>query len=324
MSLSDYVRILGRGQGRARSFTRDEAREAMTRMMRDDAPPEAVGAILMLMRMKGETAEEIAGFSEGARATLPDWRGTAPALDWPSFAAGRTRGLPWFLLSARLVAQAGAPVLLHGWNSHQAPDASVRHALPSVGIETASSIEAAGAILGQRGIAYLPLESLSPRLMALLDLRQTFGLRSCVNTVLRMLNPARAEAAVQGVFHPAYREIQRDAARLMGLPRLTVLKGGGGEFEHHPAKDIALFGLRDGVDWNGTTGRAVEAHRRLAEQTHPPGALAALWSGDLHDPFAEAIVLSTAALALETAGLARDGTDLAGRLWRDRRALAPV
>lgn len=318
MSLAPYVRILGRGQGRARGFTRDEAREAMRLMMRDDADPEAVGAILMLMRMKGETAEEIAGFAEAARGALAPWPGAAPALDWPSYAAGRTRGLPWFLLSARLVAAAGYPVLLHGWTSHQPGAASVRDALAALGIAAASGPGEAAARLDAEGIAYLPLETLSPRLFALLGLRDVLGLRSCINTVLRMLNPAGARAAVQGVFHPSYRELQADAARLLGLPDLTVLKGGGGEFEHHPAKDIQTFGLRAGARWTGTTGARVAARRRLSEGPADPASLAALWAGTRRDAFAEAVVLSTADLALETLGAATE----ARSLWAARHARA--
>ncbi len=60
MSLADHVRTLGRGPGRARSLTREEARDAMVCMLSDEVAPEAVGALLMLLRMKGETAEEIA------------------------------------------------------------------------------------------------------------------------------------------------------------------------------------------------------------------------------------------------------------------------
>lgn len=325
MSLAPYVRILARGQGRARSFTLDEAMEAMGLMLEEGADPEAVGAILMVMRMKGETAEEIAGFAAAAQASIPSWTGVRPGLDWPAYAAGRSRGLPWFLLSARLVAQAGVPVLLHGWNSHQGEAASIREALGPLGIAEAGSVAAAGEALAAEGIAYLPLEVLSPRLLELVRLREVLGLRSCVNTVLRMMNPGRAPAAVQGVFHPVYREIQRDAAALMGLPDLTVLKGGGGEFEHHPAKDIAIFGLRDGEAWTGTTGRPVEAHQRLSDAPDNRSALAALWRGDLEEPFAETIVLSTAALALETAGTPRgEGLAQAQRLWAERGVLAPA
>ena len=105
MSLSKHVQTLGRGQGRSRSLTHDEAYDAMRLMLCDDTPPEAVGALLMLLRMKGETAEEISGFAAAAQTELP----ALPKvdLDWPSYAAGRTRGAPWFLLSAKLVAQAG-------------------------------------------------------------------------------------------------------------------------------------------------------------------------------------------------------------------------
>ena len=129
MTLADHVRTLGRGPGRSRSLTGDEAHEAMRIMLSGDAAPEATGALLMLMRMKGETADEIAGFASAARDSLPPM--PQVDLDWPSYAAGRTRGLPWFLLSARLVAQTGHRVLLHGWNG---PDAAVRTALPEAGI----------------------------------------------------------------------------------------------------------------------------------------------------------------------------------------------
>ncbi|MHA7876072.1 glycosyl transferase family protein [Roseivivax sp.] len=319
MSLAPYVRILARGPGRSRGLTQAEAREAMTLMLGEEADPEAIGAILMVLRMKGETAAEIAGFAEAARAAIPPWVGPRPGLDWPSYAAGRSRGLPWFLLSARLVAAAGVPVLLHGWNSHQREAASVRAALPGLGISVVRSVLEAGQALGAGGIAYLPLESLSPRLFALLTLRDRLGLRSCLNTVVRMLNPGRAEAAVQGVFHPAYRRLQADAAERMGLAHLTVLKGGGGEFEHHPTKDISTFGLRGGRAWQGQSGQPLEGHQRLADAPGDPAALAALWEGRLRDPFAEAIVLSTAQLALDTLGHHARARDL----WADRPRRLP-
>lgn len=317
MSLAPYVRILARGQGRARSLTQDEARAAMALMLSPGADPEAVGAILMVLRMKGETAEEIAGFAQAARASCPDWAGLRPALDWPSYAAGRTRGLPWFLLSARLVADAGFPVLLHGWNSHQRDAASVRAALPGLGIPEAGSVEEAARALASAGLAYLPLETLSPRLFALLNLRDVLGLRSCVNTVARMMNPAGAGAAVQGVFHPAYRRLQADAAARLGLADLSVLKGGGGEFEHHPAKDISVFGLRSGAPWQGQSGQPLTGHMRLVDAPTDPAALRALWEGRLHDPFAEAIVISTAELALETLGARQSARDLWAARARD-------
>ncbi|MBY5971614.1 glycosyl transferase family protein [Ferrimonas balearica] len=317
MSLAPYTRILARGPGRSRSYTPEEAAEVMRLMLAEGADPEALGAILMLLRMKGETAEEIAGFAEAAREALPQI--PRPALDWPSYAAGRTRGLPFFLLAARLVAQAGHPVLLHGWNSehHMAQAASVRSALPHAGIPVAASVTEAGALLAEGGIAYLALEQFQPGLLALMQLRDKLGVRSCVNTVLRVLNPARALASVQGVFHPPYRELQADAGRLLGQENLTVIKGGGGEFERNPGKEIALFGLRDGAPLDRLAPARMAETGKLNRGWTDPTLLARLWSGDWADDFATEIVLGTAELALDTLGVPDPGAE-ARRLWAAR------
>ena len=82
-SLSPFVQILGRGPGRARSLTMDEAQAAMTVVLSGQAAPEAVGAMLMLLRMKGETAHEIAGFVSAARTSLSAWVGLKPAWTGP-------------------------------------------------------------------------------------------------------------------------------------------------------------------------------------------------------------------------------------------------
>src|SRR5438128_11805755 len=97
-----YVRTLGRGPGRSRSLTREEARAALGMVLRGEVDPHQVGAFLMLLRYRGEDPDEIAGLVEAARAALPVVTAEPPAvdLDWPSYGAGRTRGAPWFLLAA--------------------------------------------------------------------------------------------------------------------------------------------------------------------------------------------------------------------------------
>lgn len=314
MSLSDHVRTLGRGPGRSRSLTQAEAHDAMSAMLSDDAPAEAVGALLMLLRMKGETAEEIAGFAASARAAMP----TLPLvdLDWPSYAAGRTRGAPWFLLSAQLVAQAGHRVLLHGWNGD---DPSVRNGLADLGIGVAANSDELAHLLDRDRIAYLPLEVSHPQLFRLLSLRQVLGLRSCIHTVCRMLNPGGAGASVQGVFHPSYRQLQAKAAEILGWTNLSVIKGGGGEFERHPAKEIAAFGLRCGQVWDASFPAMRPEIRRLAAPAHQ-GAMTT-WTNQHPTAFEAEIVMGTAALALDTLGLT-DAGSTARQLFNARMASA--
>lgn len=282
MSLAPFVRIVARGQGRARPLTLDEAHEAMTLILQGKADPEAVGALLMVLRLRGEVAEEIAGFTAALQDFVKDKLPRAD-LDWPSYAAGRSRGAPLFLLSARLVAQAGFTVSMHGWNAYQSPVASVRDAL---------------ALAGPL-VRYDKLEDLCPQAFDLLALRDKLGLRSCFNTVLRMWNPSRAKATVQGVFHPSYRSLQAEAAALLGQRDLSIIKGGGGEFERHPSKAVTVFGLRAGAHIQEQFAPLMQEARRLHEAEVPVDP-AALWRGDIKDDFAQATVLGTTALALWT------------------------
>ncbi|MEP3296825.1 MAG: glycosyl transferase family protein [Pseudoruegeria sp.] len=323
MSLGEYVRILGRGPGRSRNLTQEEARTAFAMILAGEAAPEAVGALLMLMRFRGENGAEVAGFVEALRDTLIGWDMVPVALDWPTYAAGRSRGLPWFVASAKLVASAGVPVLMHGWNSHQNPVASVRNALPALGIASVTSATDATKALTETGIAYVPLETLSKPAFKVLKLRDVLNLRSAVNTTLRVLNPSKAPATVQGVFHPPYRELQQDAGKLLGQRSLSVIKGGGGEFERHPSKDVVIYGLRNGETWEDNAKALTTQSTRLADgpDASNPADLPGLWRGDITDDFAEAIITGTAALALYTAGRA-DTLDIADEqaktLWRNR------
>nr|WP_245216545.1 glycosyl transferase family protein [Sagittula salina] len=311
--MATHVRTLGRGPGRSRSLTREEAREAMGLML-SGADPHAVGALLMLLRMKGETAEEIAGLAEAAQAAT----GPLPPidLDWPSYAAGRTRGLPWFLLAAKLVADSGRRVLMHGWNG---PDGAVRTGVAALNIPVATTTEGAKTALEAGNLVYMPLEEMHPALFSLLSLRGVLGLRSCANTVCRMLNPGRARASVQGVFHPSYRLLQADAAQLLAWESLSVIKGGGGEFERHPGKGVEAFGLRGGARWQASLPELIDDQMRLGDLTFPMTALEALWARDEAPTFARAMVLGTAALALETLGDSGDADDL----WHQRTRALP-
>ncbi|GGX38944.1 hypothetical protein GCM10007385_02320 [Tateyamaria omphalii] len=280
MSLAPFIQIVARGKGRARTMSFEEAEAAMAIILSGNAAPEAIGALLMVMRLRGETAEEIAGFTSALRARE---KGTMPRadLDWPVYAGGRSRGAPLFLVAARLVAQAGYTVAMHGWNSHHSDHCSIRTVLKWAG----------------PGVHYCPLETLCPEAFSLLKLRSVLGLRSCFNTVLRMWNPSAAPVTVQGVFHPSYRSLQAQAARILGQQDLTVIKGGGGEFERHPGKDIAVFGLRNGQHVAETAPAVLNDKRRLHD-VNAELDLGALWRGQCVDPFAVATITGTAAIAL--------------------------
>ena len=310
---SQYVAALGRGPGRSRALTRDEARQAFTQVLAGEVDPHQVGAFLMLLRYRGEDADEISGLVEAAQAVLPAMPDSM--LDWPSYGAGRTRGAPWFLLAALALGQTGIRVLMHGSNAFGTA-MTVTEGLASLGMSVARNDDDAAAMLDRIGFAYLPIELLSPELARLLALRRLFGLRSPVNTVARLLDPARAPTGVDGVFHPAYIDVHIGVAERLHRPRLLVLKGSGGEVERVPAKPGVAF------LWDGTERSAVPLPAVGFSTGSQDVALADVWRGDAAPARETAIVQATIALALIALGQARDpafALEDARRIWSARR-----
>ena len=139
-----FVQILGRGKSLTRSLNVAEAQEAMGMILAGKVLPEQLGAFLMLLRVKEESPEEIAGFVLAARAAmaLPSPLPQAD-LDWSSY-AGKRRQLPWFLLAAQLLARNGVRVFMHGTEGHTAGRVYTREVLARLGIPVASSFERSG------------------------------------------------------------------------------------------------------------------------------------------------------------------------------------
>ena len=308
-----HVATLGRGQGRSRALTRAEAADAMGLLLAGAPDPMQVGAFLMLLRYRGEDPDEIAGFVESAHAAcvVPS---AGVDLDWPSYGAGRTRGAPWFLLAALALAQSGVRVLMHGSNEFSG-GTTVPQALVRLGLAPAGDADEARRQLDAGNFAYLPAAVLCPPIAALLGLRRLFGLRSPINTVARLLDPADAGAGVDGVFHPPYIETHLAAAERLGRPRLLVLKGGGGEAERNPLRPTSAH------LWVRGEGRAALALPALtgAEVLEAEPAIEEVWQGEVSEPAIEARVVGTIALALMALGTGGDAE--AGSIWRGRASL---
>jgi anthranilate phosphoribosyltransferase len=317
-----FVATLGRGPGRSRALTRQEAHTAFGMVLRGEADPHQVGAFLMLLRFRGEDAEEITGMVQAARAHANLGRTELGVdLDWPSYGAGRTRGAPWFLLSALALARSGISILMHGSNDFSSGIA-VQDGMAALGLRPDTDLASAAATLRASRFAYLPLRAMAPDVDRLLDMRRLFGLRSPVNTAARLLNPADAPFGVDGVFHPPYIDVHLGVAERMGRRRLLVLKGGGGEAERVPLKATSAS------VWDQETGRQEFALPPIEGlRPHPPAGdtaefLASVWTGDSTPETPVATIRATIGLALLAMGRAQDMTgamDLAAVIWKQRR-----
>jgi anthranilate phosphoribosyltransferase len=323
---AEYIRILGKGKKGSRPLMQDEAYQAMKMILADEVQPIQLGAFLMLMRVKEETPEELAGFVLAARESCNLSSDKALVdLDWSSY-AGKRRHLPWFLLSALLLAENGINVFMHGAAGHSAGRLYTQDILRHLGLESANTIEQAKQQLEQQHFSYLSLEHFCPKLHEIIELRPLLGLRSPVHTLVRLLNPFNAEYSIQGIFHPGYRPVHQQAAAILQQPHAAVLKGEGGETERNPDMECLVQSVHNG-ELSDENWPALFTRRHVKSEELDPKQLALIWQGKIDDEFAEASIIGTAAVALKLLGKAdtqQQAHELATDFWsrRDKQKYA--
>jgi anthranilate phosphoribosyltransferase len=321
---AQYVRILGKGKTGSRSLTQAEARDAMRMILRGEVEDVQLGAFLMLLRVKEESHEELAGFVNAVRDTL-----SAPTiavdLDWSSY-AGKRRQLPWYLLAALALADSGLRVFMHGAAGHTAERIYSEHVLDAIGEPPATNWQQVRDKLEKSNFAYLPLAKFSPMLQRMIDLRNQFGLRSPVHTLSRLLNPLAAPYSLQSIFHPAYGANHQQAAVLLGQPHAAVFKGEAGEAERKPEAVCKVRMAHNGVlsetEWPKLLDGRQEKHETL--NIHD---LVNAWQNDNMAHYGRLAVLGTIAIALQLRAPELDQQqcfDRAENIWqnRDRKRLA--
>jgi len=315
-----FIQILGKGQRGARDLTQQEAQQAMNMILSGQVEPVQLGAFLMLMRVKEETAEEIAGFAGASRNTLVR-PADAPAieLDWASY-AGKRRQLPWYLLSALLLASHGVRVLMHGIDGGSADRIYIPQAMLSLGLTPSTSLEGACKQIVESNFAFIPLRALSDELDRMLNFKSLLGLRSPIHTIIRNLNPLAAPTSIMGIFHPGYDETHQQAAALLDDHSLTVFKGEGGEAERNPDTackvKMLLAGKMLDEEWPALFNR-----KHLKDESMDVSRLGFLWRGEIEDEYGTAAVVGTAAIALRATGRAdniANAEALAAKLWESR------
>lgn len=319
-----FVKVLGRGKTARRALTESEAEDAFGMILDGVATEAQIGAFLMLLRVKEETPDELAGMVRAARARCPSPDAELHVdLDWPSY-AGKRQHHPWYLLSALLLAGAGRRVLMHGCSPHAADRLFADVALQELGIAPAVSWAEIRTQLESRHFSYLPLGVASPALQALMDRRAEFGLRSPVNTLVRHLDPARARAGLRSLHHPAYAALHVGSALALGSNNVAVFRGEGGECEVRADADTALAIVRAGSVSDAVVARSL-AHRSPKPACPSAAALRAVWNEDSPSDYGMEAILSTTAVALLALDEVSDmdsARSAARELWQRRTTLA--
>nr|WP_315467642.1 DNA-binding protein YbiB [uncultured Undibacterium sp.] len=202
-----YIKEIGRGKEGARDLSREDAYQLYAAMLDARVSDLQMGGILLAMRIKGESIDEIAGFLDAAEDRMqkldaPTDREYAPIVI-PSYNGARKRPNLTPLL-AMLLAREGAPVLVHGLTQDPGRVSSAE-IFAALNVDLAQSTEQAQQHLMLRNLAFVPISVLAPSMNTILLMRQVLGLRNSTHTLVKILQAFNQVALrLTSYTHPEY------------------------------------------------------------------------------------------------------------------------
>ncbi len=312
-----------------KSLSQDEAVEAFELVMSGAATPAQIGGLLMAMRVRGETVDEIAGATRAMRAKVLPVRAPEGAIDTCGTGGDGKGTFNISTCTAFVVAGAGVPVAKHGNRAISSRSGSA-DVLRELGVNIEASPEMISRCIAKcrLGFMFAPAHHAAMRHVA--AIRTELSTRTIFNLLGPLANPAGAKFQIVGVFGKEWVEPIAQVLALLGTERAWVVHGSDGldELTTTGVSDVAVVddgrvatfrisprnaGLPEAKPEDLTGGNAMENAAQICAVL-----------GGLKGPFRD-IVLLNAAAALLVAGKAqslRDGVALAAELIDSGEALA--
>jgi anthranilate phosphoribosyltransferase len=216
-------------------LTRDEAREVMDEIMRGDATPGQIGGFLVALRLKGETADEIAGCAEAMRAhVLPVRPERTDLVDTAGTGGDGGRTFNISTAAALVAAAAGAGVAKHGNRSVSSQSGSA-DVLEALGFDLELPADRIARSIDELGFGFMFAPTHHPAMRHAGPVRRELAARTVFNVLGPLTNPAGARAQVVGVYSPTLVVTIGQVLARLGAHRAFVVHGAFGIDELSPA-----------------------------------------------------------------------------------------
>lgn len=230
-----------------KNLTDKESEKAMEMIMSGEATPSQISSFLTALRMKVESAEEIAAF---ARVMRKFAQKIEPKVDGILVDVCGTGGdkIKTFNISTTsmfIVSAAGIPIAKHGNRAITSQSGSA-DVLEELGIELNLGFEKIKESIEKIGIGFLfaPVHHLAMKYV--MPTRKELGIRTVFNILGPLTNPANAQAQLMGVFDPNLTEKLAEVFKLLGSKRAMVVYGEPGLDELSNLGRTKISELREG------------------------------------------------------------------------------
>ncbi|HEY7705930.1 MAG TPA: anthranilate phosphoribosyltransferase [Gaiellaceae bacterium] len=225
---------------------RDEARAVMGTIMAGEATPAQIGGFLVALRLKGETADEIAGCAEAMRAhVLAVKPSRGDLVDTAGTGGDGARTFNISTAAALVAAAAGAGVAKHG-NRAVSSSSGSADVLEALGFSLELEPERIERSIDELGFGFLFAPTHHPAMRHAAPVRRELAARTVFNVLGPLTNPAGARAQVVGVYAPELVPTIADVLLALGATRAFVVHGAGGVDELSPAGPNLVCEVADG------------------------------------------------------------------------------
>jgi anthranilate phosphoribosyltransferase len=227
------------------AMTLGEAAEAFDRMMSGEATPSQMGALLMAMRVRGETVDEITGAVTTMRAKMLRVEAPPDAVDVVGTGGDASGSFNISTCAAFIVAGAGVPVAKHG-NRALSSRSGAADVLSALGVRIELSPQAISLCIAEAGIGFMFAPAHHPAMKHVGPTRVELGTRTIFNLLGPLANPAGVKRQLVGVFSRHWVEPLAMVLKNLGSERAIVVHGSDGLDEITTAGPTSIASFENG------------------------------------------------------------------------------
>ncbi|WP_416840512.1 anthranilate phosphoribosyltransferase [Haloferax sp. DFSO52] len=226
--------VVGTGTKSAEDMTRAQAMEAMRRILADEPDHTTLGAFWLANRWKHNNAEELAAYADVMAEHVEYAEPNVDPVDCGANYDGKGKTAILGVAAGVTAAAAGTPVVVHSGDRvpTQKQDA-YKHVLDALGVRTELEPSESADMVDETGFGFYYQPTFNPAIHALWERRDNMGVRTFVNTIETIANPANASVHLGSFYHLAFAKKMTDTFN---------------ESEHHDLRRIVMFQGMEGYD----------------------------------------------------------------------------
>ncbi|MFB6138234.1 MAG: anthranilate phosphoribosyltransferase [Halobacteriaceae archaeon] len=298
--------VVGSGHKSADDMTEAQAREAMAHIVAGDPDPTTLGAFWLANRWKRNTPTELAAFTDvtvesAVERAVPD----ADPVDCGAAYDGKHTTAILGVAAGATAAAAGTPVVVHSGDrvpTQKLP--AYKHVLDELGVRTELSPGESADVVDEVGFGFYYQPAFAPGIHDLWDRRDQMGVRTFLNTIETLANPAGASVHLGSFYHLAFakRVVETlQESEQAGFERVIMFQGLEGYDDVRPgATTVAEWRAGEALeDYEIATadyGMSLESEDLAVEDVAADSAdvTESVLAGEREGPFADAVALNAA------------------------------